>query len=81
MLQIAAKWIQEEQKENEAVKKAYMAESCPSPNKSGDQAALMVRHTSGHIRFATHHENNELSPEPKQIQTSGKPFPNVREGL
>ncbi|KAL6106191.1 tnni2 [Pungitius sinensis] len=41
MLQIAAKWILEEKKENEDAKKAYMAEACPSPNTRGDQAALM----------------------------------------
>uniref|UniRef100_A0A8C2Z216 Troponin I2, fast skeletal type n=2 Tax=Cyclopterus lumpus TaxID=8103 RepID=A0A8C2Z216_CYCLU len=41
MLQIAAKWIQEEKKEIVAAKQAYMAENCPPPNRSGDQAALM----------------------------------------
>lgn len=43
MLQIAANWIVQEKKDLEATKKAYMAEHCPSPNLSGDQAALMVR--------------------------------------
>lgn len=45
MLQIAANWIVQEKKDLEDTKKAYMAEHCPSPNLSGDQAALMVRDT------------------------------------
>lgn len=43
MLQIAANWIQQETKDIAAAKQAYMAEHCPAPNLSGDQAALMVR--------------------------------------
>ncbi|XP_031695923.1 troponin I, fast skeletal muscle-like [Anarrhichthys ocellatus] len=41
MLQIAAAWIQQEKKDIAATKLTYMAESCPKPNMSGDQAALM----------------------------------------
>ncbi|TDH09796.1 hypothetical protein EPR50_G00092450 [Perca flavescens] len=41
ILQIAASWIEEETKEAEAAKEAYMAEHCPTPDLSGDQAALM----------------------------------------
>ncbi|XP_056272713.1 troponin I, fast skeletal muscle-like [Pseudoliparis swirei] len=41
MLQIAAKWIQEDKEEIAAAKQAYMVENCASPNRSGDQAALM----------------------------------------
>ncbi|TNN48804.1 Troponin I, fast skeletal muscle [Liparis tanakae] len=41
MLQIAAKWIQEDKEEITAAKLAYMADNCPSPNRSGDQAALI----------------------------------------
>lgn len=43
MLQIAANWIQQEKKDIIAAKEAYMAENCPPPNLSGDQAALQVR--------------------------------------
>lgn len=46
MLQIAASWIEGEKKELIAAKQAYMDESCPKPNLSGDQAALMVRHAA-----------------------------------
>ncbi|XP_029378695.1 troponin I, fast skeletal muscle-like isoform X1 [Echeneis naucrates] len=41
MLQIAAGMIEQEKKELKAVKEAYMAENCPAPSLSGDQAALM----------------------------------------
>ncbi|XP_035521538.1 troponin I, fast skeletal muscle-like [Morone saxatilis] len=41
ILQIAANWIEQERKEAVAAKEAYMAEHCPSPELSGDQAALM----------------------------------------
>ncbi|XP_058500415.1 troponin I, fast skeletal muscle-like [Solea solea] len=41
MLQIAASWIVQEKKENEEAKVAYMAENCPTPDLSGDHAALM----------------------------------------
>ncbi|XP_078112529.1 troponin I, fast skeletal muscle-like [Sander vitreus] len=41
ILQIAASWIEQETKENEAAKEAYMAEHCAAPDLSGDQAALM----------------------------------------
>lgn len=43
MLQIAANWIEQEKKDIEAAKEAYMAENCPTPDLGGDQAALMVR--------------------------------------
>lgn len=42
MLQIGAGLLEQEAKETAAAKEAYMAESCPAPNLSGDQAALMV---------------------------------------
>uniref|UniRef100_A0A3B4X4Y7 Uncharacterized protein n=1 Tax=Seriola lalandi dorsalis TaxID=1841481 RepID=A0A3B4X4Y7_SERLL len=42
MLQIAAGWIEQEKKDIIEAKKAYMAEACPSPSLSGDQAGLMV---------------------------------------
>uniref|UniRef100_A0A3Q1JKM5 Uncharacterized protein n=2 Tax=Anabas testudineus TaxID=64144 RepID=A0A3Q1JKM5_ANATE len=41
MLQIAANLLEQEAKETAAAKEAYMAERCPAPNLSGDQAALM----------------------------------------
>ncbi|XP_008279953.1 troponin I, fast skeletal muscle-like isoform X3 [Stegastes partitus] len=41
MLQIAANWIEQEKKDIEAAKEAYMAENCPPPDLSGDQNALM----------------------------------------
>ncbi|XP_022620244.1 troponin I, fast skeletal muscle-like [Seriola dumerili] len=41
MLQIAAGWIEQEKKDIIEAKKAYMAETCPSPSLSGDQAGLM----------------------------------------
>lgn len=43
MLQIAANWIEQEKKDIEEAKEAYMAENCPTPDLCGDQAALMVR--------------------------------------
>lgn len=43
MLQIAANWIEQEKKDITMGKEAYMAENCPFPDLSGDQAALMVR--------------------------------------
>uniref|UniRef100_A0A3Q0SFC3 Troponin I type 2b (skeletal, fast), tandem duplicate 2 n=1 Tax=Amphilophus citrinellus TaxID=61819 RepID=A0A3Q0SFC3_AMPCI len=41
ILQIAMNWLEQEKKEVEATKTAYMAEHCPAPDMSGDQAALM----------------------------------------
>ncbi|XP_019934698.1 troponin I, fast skeletal muscle-like [Paralichthys olivaceus] len=41
MLQIAATWIEQEKKDIEAMKEAYMAENCPSPDLNQDQATLM----------------------------------------
>ncbi|XP_071400777.1 troponin I, fast skeletal muscle-like [Centroberyx affinis] len=41
MLQIAATWLENEKKELEEAKEAYMAENCPAPDLDGDQAALM----------------------------------------
>lgn len=43
MLQIAANLLEQEAKETAATKEAYMAEKCPAPNMSRDQAALMVK--------------------------------------
>lgn len=43
MLQIAANWIAEEEKNIAAAKVVYMSEHCTAPSLSGDQAALMVR--------------------------------------
>lgn len=42
ILQIAQTWLEQELKENEQAKVAYMSEHCPAPDLSGDQAALMV---------------------------------------
>ncbi|KAF3706089.1 Troponin I, fast skeletal muscle Troponin I, fast-twitch isoform [Channa argus] len=41
MLQIAATMIEQEKKDLVVAKQTYMAEQCPAPNLSGDQAALM----------------------------------------
>ncbi|CAJ1056017.1 troponin I%2C fast skeletal muscle-like [Xyrichtys novacula] len=41
MLQIAANWLEQEAAEIVTAKEAYMAEHCPTPDLSGDQAALM----------------------------------------
>jgi len=41
ILQIAQNWLEQEKKDLVAAKEAYMAENCPSPDTSGDQAALM----------------------------------------
>uniref|UniRef100_A0A669E732 Troponin I2, fast skeletal type n=1 Tax=Oreochromis niloticus TaxID=8128 RepID=A0A669E732_ORENI len=41
ILQIAMNWIEQEKKETDVAKEAYMAEHCPPPDLSGDQAALM----------------------------------------
>ncbi|XP_045893460.1 troponin I, fast skeletal muscle-like isoform X2 [Micropterus dolomieu] len=41
VLQIAASLLEQEAVELAAAKEAYMAENCPAPNLSGDQAALM----------------------------------------
>nr|XP_046250287.1 troponin I, fast skeletal muscle-like [Scatophagus argus] len=41
ILQIAQNWLDQEKKDMEVAKEAYMAEHCPAPDLSGDQAALM----------------------------------------
>ncbi|CAB1414624.1 unnamed protein product [Pleuronectes platessa] len=41
MLQIAARWLEQETTDLAAAKEAYMAENCPAPNLSGDQATLV----------------------------------------
>ncbi|KAM4572466.1 troponin I, fast skeletal muscle-like [Odontesthes bonariensis] len=41
ILQIAQGWLEQEKKDIAAAKEAYMAEHCPAPEMSGDQAALM----------------------------------------
>ncbi|XP_070686105.1 troponin I, fast skeletal muscle-like [Pempheris klunzingeri] len=41
ILQIAQNWLDQEVKDNVAAKEAYMAQNCPAPELSGDQAALM----------------------------------------
>ncbi|KAF3706087.1 Troponin I, fast skeletal muscle Troponin I, fast-twitch isoform [Channa argus] len=41
ILQIALTWLEQEKKDNVSAKEAYMAENCPAPDLSGDQAALM----------------------------------------
>jgi len=41
ILQIAQNWIDEEKKEIEEAKEAYMAENCPTPDLNGDHAAMM----------------------------------------
>lgn len=42
ILQIALNWIEQEKTEAVAAKEAYMAETCPAPDMSGDANALMV---------------------------------------
>ncbi|XP_067349781.1 troponin I, fast skeletal muscle-like isoform X1 [Channa argus] len=41
MLQIAASWIEQEKEDIAGMKEAYIAENCPPPDLSGNQAALM----------------------------------------
>ncbi|XP_034443870.1 troponin I, fast skeletal muscle-like isoform X4 [Hippoglossus hippoglossus] len=41
MLQIAAGWLEQETTDLAATKEAYMAENCPIPDMSGDQASLV----------------------------------------
>ncbi|XP_077423423.1 troponin I, fast skeletal muscle-like isoform X2 [Vanacampus margaritifer] len=41
MLQIAANWIEQEKKDLEVAKEAYIAENCPKPDLSGDMASLV----------------------------------------
>ncbi|XP_015244249.1 troponin I, fast skeletal muscle-like [Cyprinodon tularosa] len=41
ILSVAATWLEKEKKEVIEAKEAYMAEKCPPPNLSGDQATLM----------------------------------------
>ncbi|XP_034736197.1 troponin I, fast skeletal muscle-like [Etheostoma cragini] len=41
ILSIAAGWLEQEKKDLVAAKEAYMAQNCPPPAMSGDQAALM----------------------------------------
>ncbi|KAK5621933.1 hypothetical protein CRENBAI_009191 [Crenichthys baileyi] len=41
VLSVAASWLEKEKKEIAEAKEAYLAEKCPAPNLSGDQAALM----------------------------------------
>lgn len=55
MLQIAATWIEQDKKDVEAAKEAYMAENCPNPDLSGDQAALMVRRRFQTVSFLLPH--------------------------
>ncbi|KAM4734399.1 troponin I, fast skeletal muscle-like [Anableps anableps] len=43
VLQVALTWLEKEKKEVAEAKEAYMAERCPAPDLSGDQAALMER--------------------------------------
>ncbi|XP_031135763.1 troponin I, fast skeletal muscle-like [Sander lucioperca] len=41
VLSIGASWIEQEKKDLVVAKAAYIAENCPAPELSGDQAALM----------------------------------------
>ncbi|PWA30397.1 hypothetical protein CCH79_00017651 [Gambusia affinis] len=41
VLQVAQTWLEKEKKERAEAKEAYMAENCPAPDTSGDQATLM----------------------------------------
>ncbi|KAK7916511.1 hypothetical protein WMY93_012272 [Mugilogobius chulae] len=41
ILQIALNWLEEEKKQIEEAKEAYMNENCPAPDLNADQAALM----------------------------------------
>lgn len=59
ILQIALNWIEQEKKETEAAKAAYMAEHCPSPDLSGDQSALMVRAAARSQRETQSHGREE----------------------
>lgn len=54
MLQIAANWLEQEAKEIAEAKEAYMAEKCPAPDLSGDQAALMVQETRDTFTVVLH---------------------------
>lgn len=42
MLQIAANWLEQEATDTAAAKEAYMEEHCPTPDLSGDMAAMAV---------------------------------------
>lgn len=42
MLQIAANWLEQEAADTVAAKEAYMEENCPTPDLSGDMAAMAV---------------------------------------
>lgn len=63
ILQIALNWIEQEKKENEVAKAAYMAEHCPSPDLGGDQSALMVR-TAARPQPGTHRYGREEDKHP-----------------
>lgn len=54
MLQIAANWIKQETKDIAEAKKAYIAQTCPAPSLSGDQATLMVRDEKLHHHACFH---------------------------
>lgn len=61
MLQIAANWIEQETAEIAAAKEAHLAETCPAPDLSGDQAALMVKTPQIKLRSESDgHEEPEL---------------------
>lgn len=42
VLQVATKYLEQEKLDIAAAKEAYLAENCPEPDLSGDQAELMV---------------------------------------
>ncbi|RVE71494.1 hypothetical protein OJAV_G00052340 [Oryzias javanicus] len=41
VLQVASNWLEQEKKDLVTAKENYMSETCPAPETSGDQAALM----------------------------------------
>lgn len=68
ILQIALNWIEQEKKETEVAKAAYMAEQCPSPDLGGDQSALMVR-AAARSQPGTHRHGCEEDKHPIIIHT------------
>lgn len=71
ILQIAQTWLEQEKKDDEAAKAAYMSEHCPVPDMSGDQAALMVRVTSENpLKEQKDPPNQREGAAPAQFMTS-----------
>lgn len=66
MLQIAANLLEQEANEIAAAKEAHLAEKCPTPDLSGDQAALMVRNKKKQTRKDSHYER-KLRPQIREM--------------